>query len=162
PPAAILGLARGIWAKTASFSVVDAVVLRPLAYREPDRIVGIMNFWTQTGTRGSNVSGPDFLDWKAQSQSFSALVFYSGGEQSVTVNGTADYASIFRVSPGFFDALGAGVQAGRMLSEEEQKPGGQAILITDAFWRKQFNGDRAALSSSVKFFGQSFTTVGER
>ena len=157
---AILTLALGIGATTAIFSVVDAVVLRPLPYREPDRIVGIMNFWTRTGTRGTNVSGPDFFDWKAQSQSFSAMAFYVGGEQSVTVNGTADYASIFRVTPGFFDALGASVEAGRMLSEEEQKPGGQAILITDAFWRKQFNGDRAALGSSVKFFGQSFTIVG--
>src|SRR4029453_3175561 len=99
---AILTLALGIGATTAIFSVVNAVVLRPLPYWESDRVVGIMNFWTRTGTRGSNVSGPDFLDWKAQSQSFSAMAFYVGGEQSVTVNGTADYASIFRVTPGFF------------------------------------------------------------
>ena len=157
---AILTLALGIGATTAIFSVVNAVVLRPLPYQEPDRIVGIMNFWTRTGARGTNVSGPDFLDWKAQSQSFTAMAFYVGGEQSVTVNGTADYASVFRVTPGFFDALGAKVALGRMVSKEEQNPGAQAVLITDAFWRKQFSANPSAVGSSVKFGDRVFTLVG--
>ena len=87
---AILTLALGVGATTAIFSVVNAVVLRPLPYQEPDRVVGIMNLWTRTGARGNTVSGPDFLDWKAQSQSFAAMTFWLGGEQSVTVKGTAD------------------------------------------------------------------------
>ena len=157
---AILTLALGVGATTAIFSVVNAVVLRPLPYQEPDRIVGIMNLWTRTGARGNTVSGPDFLDWKAQSQSFAAMTFWSGGEQSVTVKGTADYAMILRVTPGYFDALGARVALGRLPSTEEQNPGSQAVVITDAFWKRQFNGDRAALGSSVKFAERMFTIVG--
>ena len=157
---AILTLALGVGATTAIFSVVNAVVLRPLPYQEPDRIVGIMNLWTRTGARGNTVSGPDFLDWKAQSQSFAAMTFWLGGEQSVTVKGTADYAMILRVTPGYFDALGAKVALGRLPSTEEQNPGSQAVVITDAFWKRQFNGDRAALGSSVKFAERMFTIVG--
>src|SRR5262245_60980627 len=110
---AILTLALGIGATTAIFSVVNAVVLRPLPYRDPDRIVAIMNFWTRAGVRGANVSGPDFFDWKAQSRSFAPMALYFGGEESVTVNGRGDYASVFSVTPGFFDALGARVGPGR-------------------------------------------------
>ena len=157
---AILTLALGVGATTAIFSVVNAVVLRPLPYQEPDRIVGILNLWTRTGARGNTVSGPDFLDWKAQSQSFAAMTFWLGGEQSVTVKGTADYAMILRVTPGYFDALGARVALGRLPSTEEQNPGSQAVVITDAFWKRQFNGDRAALGSSVKFAERMFTIVG--
>jgi putative ABC transport system permease protein len=91
---AILTLALGIGATTAIFSVVDAVLLRPLPYPDSGRIVALMNLWTQTGRRGSTVSAPDFRDWKAQSQSFVAFANFSGGETSVTVNGTADYASV--------------------------------------------------------------------
>ena len=157
---AILTLALGIGATTAIFSVVNAVVIRPLPYQQPDRIVGIMNLWTRTGVRGANVSGPDFLDWKAQSRSFAPMALYIGGEQSVTVNGQADYASVFNVTPGFFDALGGRVALGRMLSTEEQNPGGLAVLITDAFWKRQFNGNPAALGSTVKFRNRLFTIVG--
>ena len=157
---AILTLALGIGATTAIFSVVDAVILQPLPYYEPDRIVGVMNYWTRTGARGANVSAPDFLDWKAQSRSFAALALYVGGEQSVTVNGGADYASVFNVTPGFFDALGARVALGRMLTTEEQNPGGLSVLITDAFWRRQFTAHPAALGSTVKFRNRVFTIVG--
>ena len=157
---AILTLALGVGATTAIFSVVNAVVLRPLPYQEPDRIVGILNLWTRTGARGNTASGPDFLDWKAQSQSFAAMTFWFGGEQSVTVKGTADYAMILRVTPGYFDALGAKVALGRLPSTEEQNPGSQAVVITDAFWKRQFNGDRAALGSSVKLAERMFTIVG--
>src|SRR5687768_11206064 len=109
---AVLTLALGIGATTAIFSVVNAVVLRPLPYAEPERIVAIQNVWMRTGQRGPTVSGPDFDDWKRQSQSFSAMAFYVGGEVSVSVNGVADYVSVFRVTPGFFDVLGAKAVAG--------------------------------------------------
>ena len=75
---AILTLALGIGATTAIFSVVNAVVLKPLPFHEPDRIVAVTNFWTRTGLRGGTVSAPDFHDWKAQSRSFKSLAYYVG------------------------------------------------------------------------------------
>ena len=157
---AVLTLALGIGATTAIFSVVNAVVLRPLPYAEPDRIVAIQTLWTRTGLRGATVSGPDFDDWKRQSQSFSAMAFYLGGETSVTVAGTADYVSVFRVTPGFFDVLGAKAAAGRLLTSEEQQPGGPSVVVTDAFWRKQFGGDARAIGSTVKIADRVLTIVG--
>src|SRR5688572_29510635 len=98
---AILTLALGIGSTTAIFSVVNAVLMRPLPFAEPERIVAVMNYLTRTGSTSTNVSAPDFHDWKRQSQSFEALAYYAGGEWSVTVNGAADYALAFRVTPGF-------------------------------------------------------------
>jgi putative ABC transport system permease protein len=158
---AILTLALGIGATTAIFSVVDAVLLRPLPYPDSGRIVSVMNFWTQSGRRGSSVSAPDFRDWKAQSQSFAAFANWSGTETSVTVNGTADYAFAYRVTPEFFDVLGARPALGRLLSDDEQQPGGPtAVVLTHAFWKKQFGGDPRAIGSTIKFDNRVFTIAG--
>src|SRR5258708_21605623 len=121
---AIVTLALGIGATTAIFSVVDAVILRPLPFERADRIVAVRNLWTKTGLRSATVSAPDFDDWKAQSRSFQAMASYTGGETSVTMGSTADYVSVYRITPGFFEALGAHAAMGRLLSDEEQKTGG--------------------------------------
>jgi putative ABC transport system permease protein len=158
---AILTLALGIGASTAMFSVVNAVVLRPLPYPAPDRIVAVTNFWTKSGVRAATVSAPDFHDWKAQSRSFDALAYFAGGEVSVTLNGAGEYASVYRVTPGFFETLGAQAGAGRLFTTDETRAGGPlAAVITDAFWRKQFSGDPAAVGSTLKFGDRFFTIVG--
>jgi predicted permease len=158
---AILTLALGIGATTAIFSVVNAVVLRPLPYPEPDRIVGIMTRWTATGARGATVSAPDFEDWKGQSQSFAAMAYYVGGETSVTVSGIADYAAVYRVTPGFFDVLRVSASVGRLPTREEQAQGGpRVVVVTDAFWRTQLGGDPRALGSTVKFSDNIYSIVG--
>jgi putative ABC transport system permease protein len=157
---AVITLALGIGATTAIFSVVNAVILRPLPFERADRIVAVPTLWTKTGSRGS-VSAPDFNDWKSQSRSFQAMAYYAGGETSVTLASSADYASVFRVSPGFFEAIGARTSVGRLLSDAEQQPGGPlAVVITNAFWRRQFNGDPKALGSTVKLADRLFTIAG--
>jgi putative ABC transport system permease protein len=158
---AIVTLALGIGATTAIFSVVNAVILRPLAFERADRIVAVRNLWTKTGLRANTISAPDFHDWEAQSRSFQAIAYYVGGETSVTLTGTADYASVYRVTPGFFEALGARAAIGRLLTDEEQKAGGPlAVVITDAFWKKQFNGEARAIGSTLKFSDRIFTIAG--
>ena len=158
---AILTLALGIGASTAMFGVVNAVLLRPLAFPEPDRIVAVTNFWVKTGRRGVNVSWQDFGDWKEQSRSFAALGRYSGWETSVTVQGAGTYASVYNVSPGFFEALGMTTSVGRMLTADEVKSTGSLVaVITDAFWRQRFNADPAAVGSTVKFSERLYTIVG--
>ena len=84
---AILTLALGIGATAAIFTVVNAVVIRPLPYREPDRMVAVMTYWLKTGRRSSNLSAPDFYDLRGQSRSFEAFGYWAGDEGSVTVNG---------------------------------------------------------------------------
>jgi hypothetical protein len=158
---AILTLALGIGATTAIFSAVDAIVLRPLPFPRADRIMVVGNYLTRTGSRSTTVSAPDFHDWESQNRTFSSMAYYIGSEISVTVNGTADYASVYRVTPGFFDVLGAHAQIGRLLTRNEQQPGGpSAVVITDAFWRRQFSGDRSAVGSTIKFNDTIFTIAG--
>jgi putative ABC transport system permease protein len=135
---AILTLALGIGATTAIFSAVNAVVLRPLPFDAPDRIVVVTNEHTKTGVQSITVSGPDFHDWREQSRSFDALAYYAGGDTSVTVDRASDYASAIRVTPGYFRVFGATAQVGRLLTDEEEQPGGPpSVVITDAFWRRQ-------------------------
>jgi predicted permease len=158
---AILTLALGIGASTAMFGVVHAVLLRPLPFPEPDRIVAVTNFWLKSGTRGQNVSWQDFGDWKEQSRSFAALGRYWGGETSVTVQGAGAYANVYRVTPGVFEALGVTPSVGRLLTADEiTGTGSLAAVITDAFWRQRFNGDPAAVGTSVKFDQRVYTIVG--
>src|SRR5688500_14075665 len=158
---AICTLALGIGATTAIFSVVNAVLLRPLPFEEAHRIMAIQNRSATTGTRSQNVSAPDFHDWKAQSGSFEAMGYYQGGEWSATVNGAADYVLAFNVTPGFLETLRARTTAGRLFTADEQRKGGPlAAVITDAYWRRQFNGDARAIGSTIKFDDRIFTIVG--
>ena len=158
---AILTLALGIGASTAIFCVLYAVILRPLPFEEPERIVTIQNDRPQGGGRSLNVSAPDFHDWKAQSGSFEAMGYYSLGERSATIGERAEYVMAFRVSPGFFETFRAGPAQGRLFNEQEQQPGGPlATVITDAFWRRQFNADPGAIGAQLRFDDRTFTIVG--
>src|SRR5450432_2705247 len=98
---AVLVMALGIGANTAVFSVVNAVLLKPLAYRDADRIVTLRNFWKQTETVGTQVSSPDFHDWHDRSTAFEAMAYYSGsgaeGSTAVLTGTTAEYASVTSV-----------------------------------------------------------------
>jgi putative ABC transport system permease protein len=114
---AILTLALGIGATTAIFSVVNAVVLRPMPFDQPDRVMVVTNTNTRTGARNTTISGPDFVDWRAQNRSFEVLSYFTGGgETSVTVNNVSDYTTVARVSPGYFRVFGAAAKTGRLFT----------------------------------------------
>jgi len=136
---AILTLALGIGATTAIFSVVNAVVLRPMPFDQPDRVMVVTNMNTRTGTRNTTISGPDFVDWRAQNRSFELLSYFTGaGETSVTVNNVSDYTAVARVSPGYFGVFGASAKTGRLFTPEEEQPrNADVVVISDAYWRRQ-------------------------
>ena len=158
---AILTLAIGIGATTAIFSVVNAVVLRPLPFDEPDRVVVVTNRDLKTGARYTTVSGPDFRDWRDASRSFDSLAYWAGGETSVTVNNASDYAWAVVVTPGYFRVFGAAARVGRLFTLEEEQPGGpQVVVISEAFWRRQFGADPRAVGSTITFRQRGYTIVG--
>jgi predicted permease len=158
---AILTLALGIGATTTMFGVVNAVLLQPLPFRDASKVVAVTTFWTKTGVRSLTVSAPDFDDFKARSHSFAALGHYSGGETSITVGGMGDYANVHQVTPGYFEALGVTASQGRLLSAEELHAGSPlSVVITDAFWRRQFGAAPDAVGSTVKFGERIYTIVG--
>lgn len=159
---AILTLALGIGATTAIFSVVNAVVLRPLPFSQPDRVMVVTNTNTKTGARNTTISGPDFFDWRAQNRSFEVLAYFTGaGETSVTVNNVSDYTGVARVSPGYFRVFGATARIGRLFTPEEEQPrDADAVVISEAYWRRQFNSDPRAIGSTVTFGQRTRTIIG--
>jgi predicted permease len=158
---AILTLALGIGATTAIFSVVNGVLLRPLPFAEPDRIVAVNRFRPSSGRIQTTQSAPDFHDYRTQNRTFEALAYYTGGETGVTVGGAAGYADVFRVTAGFFESLGVTARLGRLMSVDEAAPGGSPVaVISDAFWQRQFSGDPKAIGAVVKMGSRTMPVVG--
>src|SRR5205809_2631550 len=118
---AAVALALGIGANTAVFSVVNAVLLKPLAYRDPGRIVTLSNF-SRTGEAATAlskaVSIPDVQDWHDQSSSFEAMAYYSSGEAAVMSGSAAEYARVTRVSPEFLCVFAIAPIVGRFFTAE--------------------------------------------
>jgi len=153
-------LALGIGANAAIFSVVNAVLLRPLRYQQPERIVAINNLWRKS-TVSSSISAPDFHDWHDTASSFAAMAYYAGGETSVSVSGAADYGTVIRVTPGFFTVFGAGPSMGRLFESADETPGSPfTAIISHDFWMRRFGGRPDAIGSTASFGERTFTIVG--
>ena len=157
---AVFVLALGIGANTAIFSVVDAVLLRPLPYSNQDRLVTLSTFWRNSGVR-AQVSAPDFDDWHALSTSFDGMAAYSRGETSVSVGGSADYTAVARVTPEFFNLFDVRAEAGRLPTDAEQRDGGPlTAVVSHAFWTTRLGAERDALGRTLKYGQRLYTIVG--
>ena len=157
---AIVVMALGIGANTAVFSVVNAVLLKPLDGPEPDRIVTLASLARQTGSH-YQVSAPDFHDWHDQSTAFIAMAYYTNGETAVSTGRTADYANVASITPEFLRVFAVEPVVGRFFSAEEVKRGGpRAVLISSSFWRAHFAGKPDALGQTIRLFDNNFTIVG--
>jgi hypothetical protein len=131
---AIVVMALGIGANTAVFSVVNAVLLKPLAYRNPDRIVTLSSLWRKSGGHG-RVSAPDFHDWHDQSTAFAAMAYYADDSTSVMSGASAEYAHAAAVTPEFFQVFAVEPVAGRLFSAEELKRGArQLCVLAEPLW----------------------------
>ncbi len=155
---AVLVMALGIGANTAVFSVVNAVLLKPLAFKDPGRIVTLSSLWKTSGRRGT-VSAPDFHDWHDQSASFAAMAYYDDDTTAVTVHSVAEYTPAAAVTPEFFDVFAVQPVIGREFSAEERK-NGTAVLIGYAWWQSHFNGRPGVLGQSLRMFEKDLTIVG--
>jgi len=157
---AVVVMGLGIGANTAVFSVVNSVLLKPLDYHDPDRIVTIRTYWKKTG-RGLQVSGPDFHDLHDQSSAFSGMAYYYGFETAVNPGKTAEYASIAGVTADFPQVFELRPQLGRTFSADDLKPGSDgAVMISDGYWRSHFAADPGALGQTVRVGGHALPIVG--
>jgi putative ABC transport system permease protein len=157
---AVFVMALGIGANTAVFTVVNTVLLKPLAYREPDRIVKLFSLWKKSGGQGQ-VSAPDFDDWRHQSSAFDAMAYYAAGEASAIIGSNAEYIHTATVTPEFFRVFQIEPVRGRLFTAEEEKPGsGGALLISHAYWQRHFAGNTNALGAHVRMFDKPLTIVG--
>ncbi len=157
---AVLVMALGIGANTAVFSVVNGVLLKPLAYREPDRMVTLTTSF-KGGVEVSRVSRPDLEDWHDQSTAFSAMAYYRRSDEAVSAGAATEYVRVARVSREFFDAVGVSSVAGRLISAEEQRSADSAaVLISYGYWQSHFGGSPAVLGAHLRISGDAVTVVG--
>ena len=163
---AVATLALGIGASVAVFSVVDGVLLRPLPYPDADRIVSIETLWTETGRSSQDVSGPDFLDWQAQSDAFESMAAYNGGDNlgddDVTiVGGQAVFANTRYVSADFFAVFGQTAAAGRLLTDRDMPAGEPTVAVVAHAWaRTHFGSAEAAVGEVIVAYGTPLQIVG--
>jgi putative ABC transport system permease protein len=158
---AILTLALGIGANTAIFSVVHAVLLRPLPYRNPSRLVYISEFWPHE-TPVRTVPNPDFANCSEHGQLFDGLAAYGGGaEVNLTGMGEPERLSGARVTADFFTLLGVEPFLGRSFLREEDRPGGRkAVLLSYELWQRRFGSNSKVIGSTIQLDGDLYTIVG--
>jgi predicted permease len=156
---AILTLALGIGANTALFSVVNGVLLNPLPYEQPERLVAIYSK-TQNFAH-SSISYPNFLDWVREQRSFSALAAFRQEDYNLTGMGQPERVPAQMVSADFFSLLGIKPVAGRLFRPEEDQVGAQPIaLISGGFWKRKFGSSPDAIGKTLDLNGVGYTVVG--
>jgi hypothetical protein len=160
---AALALALGIGANTAIFSVVDAILLRPLPYDDPDRLVKVWTRFKGIGLPDDRnwVSAPEFMDFRALGKSFSQIAAISGDSFNVTAEGLPERVEAALVSSSLFPLLGVKPQLGRVfLPEEEQQGRDNVAMLGDGFWRRRFGADSGVVGRKLTINGRSFLVVG--
>ena len=164
---AVLALALGIGANTAIFSVVNAVLLKPLPFPDPERLVaiGTRSLRESTPSVGLNsMSYPDFFDYRSQNQSFSHIALYSDVAYSLV--GQDDVKSVRgeKVSADFLNVLGVKPMLGHDFVRDDELagggPGGLKVILSHEFWQREFKGDPTALGRALSLDGRPHTVIG--
>ena len=156
---AVITLALGIGANTAIFSVINGVLLRPLPYTHPERLVAL---WERVPTHGQWRASPaNFFDWKKQSTVFEGMSAYGGSAMTLTGIGEPEQLLGTRVSDGYFAVVGVEPHIGRaFLSEEHEVGKGQVVILGDGLWRRRFGSDPNVVDKSVMLDGNVYRVVG--
>jgi putative ABC transport system permease protein len=156
---AVLTLALGIGANTAIFSVINAVLLRPLPYQDPDRLVTLLE---TVADRPIGVSYPNFVDWRNQNNVFENLAAVRQRESfNLTGAGESERLQGRLVSANFLSTLGVKPILGRDFVNEDDRPGvARAVILSHALWQRRFGGDQSIIGRQLTLNRESFTVVG--
>src|SRR5581483_12267905 len=156
---AIVALALGIGANTAMFSIVNAVLLRPLPYDDPGRLIQLSTSTPQF--RDASVSYPNFLDWQEQSRAFDSMAAYRFHNFNLTGNATPERLRGEMMSSTIFATLGVKPILGRTFSADEDRRGAAPVVVlTSNFWQTRFGGDPHVLGRSLTLNDQLYTVIG--
>jgi putative ABC transport system permease protein len=158
---AVVTLALGIGATTAIFSVVNAVLLRSLPYRDPDRLVLLGHRGEEQGTVTFKASPPDFLAWRDHSHVFEQIAAYKSDTADLTFDGEPEELIAGIGSANLFATLGVSPALGRAFTPEEDLAGGPlAVILSDGLWRRRFGGDPRVIGRAITVGDKSRTVVG--
>jgi len=158
---ATLTLALGIGANSAIFALVDATLLRPLPYPNPDRLVTI--FEKSPASARGFASPPNMLDWNSRSRTFEKIAGFTPSVGNMVLarpDGTSETVSRQWVTAGIFDVLGVPAIAGRTFTAEEEQQRARAVVFSEGLWESRFNRDPGVIGKAVKLDGELWTVVG--
>jgi predicted permease len=155
----VVTLALGIGANAAIFSLVDASLLRPLPFVEPDRLVALGE--ARPSGEADDLAAPTFVEWRHAARSLEALAAWTWWGLALTGRGEPEELLTIRASPSLFPTLGAGAALGRTFAPEEEAPGrGAVVLLSDGLWRRRFGADPGILGRTLVLDGEPRTVVG--
>jgi putative ABC transport system permease protein len=158
---AVLSLALGIGANTAIFSLVDAVLLRPLPFHDPDRLVMVWEDATGIGFPRNTPAPANYADWKTQNQVFEDMAALSWKSYNLTDEGEPEQVEAQAVTANFFPLLGVKPELGRNFTQEEDQPGRNKVaLISYGLWQRRFGGDPALIGKAILLDGEKSTVIG--
>jgi putative ABC transport system permease protein len=159
---AVLTLSLGIGANTAIFSVVDAVLLRPLPYRDPDRLVRLWSTFESVGVPFSGSAMPDYLEWRDRNQVFADLgAFYYGSFNLTGQDRDAEQVQGAYVTSNFFPMLGVAPAIGRGFAPEDELFGNhRVVLLSYQLWQLRYGGDPQVVGRGIRLGGQTYTIIG--
>src|SRR5262245_56791798 len=156
---AVITLALGIGANTAIFSVVNAVLLRPLPYRDAGRIVAIQELGPEGDRR--QVTPANFLDWRAQNAVFAQLAAIRSLQSNLANDGQAERIETAITSANFFEVFGARQQAGRLFAPSDEQAGhAPVVVLSHRLWQRRFGGEANAVGQQLILDGKSYTVIG--
>ena len=157
----ILLMTVGLGANVAVFAAVNAILLRPLPYRDPSQLVFVRENGPAETSRAMRAGIPDFHDWRAQSTSFSGMTAYASVGFNVTYDGDVERAQAQVVSHDFARVLGVQPALGMFFSSDDDQPGnGRVAVVSHALWQRVFAGNREILGQSIELNAQPYTVIG--
>ena len=158
---AVLALALGIGANTAIFSVVNTVLLRPLPYKEANRLVWVSGSNLGGGIKDESASGPDYLDWSTKNTSFESMTGFFRWLPTMTNQGEPERINGASVTIRFFEVLRTSAGLGRLfLPEDNQQGKDQIVILSRGFWERRFGGDPNVIGKTLTLNGNPYTVIG--
>jgi len=157
---ALAALALGIGANTAIFSAVEGLLLRPLPYADPGRLVMVWEDASYVGFAHNTPAAANYVDWRAQNQVFADMVAMRYSNAAFTGDQAPEEALGRRVTPNFFDVLGVQPEIGRPFTAEEDAAKRKVVVLSYAFWQRRFGGNPSLVGRSVLMDGEATTVVG--
>jgi putative ABC transport system permease protein len=157
---AVLTLALGIGANTAVFSIVNAVLLRPLPYPHSERLVKVMQVRTETGETGSAHSYLNFVDYRARNTVFEAMAAYTDDGATLIEGEVPERISGLTVSADFFRLLGVKMQLGRSFAGGDEQPGSESVIVSYALWQRRLGGNPNVIGRRLLLDGKQRIVIG--
>src|SRR5215472_4385269 len=159
---AVLSLVLGIGANTAMFSVIEAVLLRPLSYIHADRLVSVFSVWERGGVSTPySCSPPDFFDWRDQNRSFSSMFAFHATESALSGLGEAKRVRVVIATAGIFSTLEAHPVIGREFTAEENRKGADHVMVVSyGFWQAEFGGLPDAVGKTIELDSEPYKIIG--